>query len=70
MITAKKPRVLEIWLLVSSGARGKEATIIILAFYFSDPFPLFLVQDHFSCKYVPRIKDACKLEANVQVQAS
>ncbi len=61
--------VLEIWLLVSSGARSKEA---ILAFYFSDSFPLLLVQDHFSCKYVdlPQIKDACKLEANVQVQVS
>ncbi len=37
-ITAKKPivpRVLEIWLLLVSRARGKEATIIIiLTFYF------------------------------------
>ena len=24
--------------------------ITILAFYFSDPFPLFLIRDHFSCK--------------------
>ncbi len=28
--------------------------IIIQAFYFSDPFPMFLVRDHFSCKYAPR----------------
>ncbi len=36
MITAKKPSLREMWLLVSSGARarGKEARIIILAFYF------------------------------------
>ncbi len=32
---------------------------IILAFYFIDPFPMFLVRDHFSCKYAPRIKAAC-----------
>ncbi len=25
-------------------------TIIILAFYFVDPFPMFLVRDHLSCK--------------------
>ena len=26
--------------------------VTILAFYFSDPFPLFMVWDHFSCKYI------------------
>ncbi len=29
----------------------KRIIIIILAFYFIDPFPMFLVKDHFSCKY-------------------
>ncbi len=38
----------------------KRSIIIILAFYFIDPFPIFLVKDHFSCKYAPRIK-ACML---------
>ncbi len=37
----------------------KRSTIIILAFYFIDPFPMFLVKDHFSCKYAPRIKATC-----------
>ncbi len=59
--SVKKPGVLEIWLLVCSGARiskehEKENTITILTFYFSGPF---LVRDHFSCKYAPRIKAAC-----------
>ena len=51
----------EIMLLVRSGVKiSKEATIIIiLAFYFSDPVPLFLVQDHFSCKYV---QPTCKFK--------
>ena len=45
----------------SGAIISKEATtlITILAFNFSDPFPLFLVQDHFSCKYVPHIKGDC-----------
>ncbi len=38
---------------------GLATTIIILAFYFSDPVQLFRVQDHFSCKYIPRIKVVC-----------
>ncbi len=32
------------------------------AFYFSDPVPLFLVRDHFSCKYVTQIKAGCKFK--------
>ncbi len=58
--SAKKPGVLEIImaLLVCSGVRiskehEKEAIIIILAFYFSAPFSMFLVRDHFSCKCAP-----------------
>ena len=39
----------EVWLLGEDPDSSKEA-VTILAFYFSDPFPLFLVQDHFSCK--------------------
>ncbi len=33
--------------------KQKEATttIIILALYFSDPFLMFLVRDHLSCKH-------------------
>ncbi len=30
-----------------------------LGFYFSGPFPMFLVRDHFSCKHAPRVKAAC-----------
>ncbi len=30
--------------------------VTILAFYFSDPFPLFFVQEHFICKYVYYLK--------------
>ncbi len=46
--STKKPGVLEIWPLVCFVARiSKEhaTTIIILALYFSDPFPMFLVRD-------------------------
>ncbi len=40
------------WSLGKARNMKKEATttIIILAFYFIDPFPMFLVRDHFSCK--------------------
>ncbi len=48
-----------------SKEHKKEATttIIILALYFSDPFPMFLVRDHFSCKYAPPhvASPTCKL---------
>ncbi len=49
------------WSLIMAPGmfEARIATIIILAFYFSDPFPMFLVRDHFSCKYAPRIKAAC-----------
>ncbi len=49
-ITAKKLGVSEKYGSCSGYRDSKSDTII--AFYFSDPFPLFLVQDHFSCKYV------------------
>ncbi len=62
---AKKPGVLRnnvwvLWSMALHGARNEDKQrsnnhkIIILAFYFSDPVPLFLVRDHFSCKYVYR----------------
>ncbi len=37
---------------IGKARNMKEATtaIIILAFYFIDPFPMFLVRDYFSCK--------------------
>ena len=40
-----------------SKEHEKEATtkIIILAFYFIDPVPMFLVRDYFSCKSHPQI---------------
>ncbi len=34
--------------------KKQQPTIIILAFYRIDPFPMFLVKDHFSCKYAPQ----------------
>ncbi len=46
--------VSEIWFLGPRKSKEHEneatTTIIILAFYFIDPFPMFLVRDHFSCK--------------------
>ena len=39
--------------MAPSGAEKKH-----LAFYFNTPFPMFLVRDHFSSKYAPRIKAA------------
>ena len=53
--------------LVASNIDSR-GMLIIVVFYSSDPFSLCLVYDHFSCKYIPRIKDACMLEANVKVQ--
>ncbi len=50
-ITAKKPGVSGYgsWSVKTQSHATETA---ILAFYCSDPFPLFLVRDHFSCKYV------------------
>ncbi len=53
-ITAKMPGVSEKYdmtpgILESANRAIKQVTIP--AFYCSDPFPLFLVRDHVSCKY-------------------
>ncbi len=39
-------------------ARNTTTAIIILGFYFSAPFTMFMVRDHFRCKDTPRIKAA------------
>ncbi len=45
-----------------SGRDQQQTTTTITAFYFSDPFPFFLVRDHFSCKYV-----LCEVLANLRM---
>ena len=61
MDLAKKHGVLEIIYGSWGMLVGKEITIIILAFCFSDPVLLFLIQDRFNCNTyrLPRIKAAC-----------